>query len=323
MLRRASPVNCPRDFVLMKLLVVVNPRAGAGAATRRAPILARTLKALGVQAEFAETQGPRDATRIAREGRDRFDCIAALGGDGTLNELVQAYVAADGSVLEGPELAVFPAGTGGDFRKTFDVPDDVAIAAERVVRGAARPLDLGVVSLTGERGEPVTRAFINITSFGLGGLTDRLVNESPKWMGGKAAFFMGALRALALYKNAPVVVTVDGRSVLEAPVLNVAIANGRYFGGGMKIAPDADPADGLFDVVALYDLTRAQGIGLAYKIYQGTHPGSPGVRVARGEVVEAAPAVRNAEVLIDLDGETPGRLPLRAHVAHHALRVRI
>ena len=178
-----------------------------------------------------------------------------------------------------------------------------------------KPLDLGVLELTADSGKRVTRAFVNITSFGIGGLTDRIVNSSPKWMGGRAAFFVGTLRAMASYRNLPVVVKVDGKSCLEGPILNVAIANGRYFGGGMMIAPEADPSDGQFDIVALYDLTRAQGIGLAYKIYKGSHLGSPGVRVARGSVIEAEPALPWGEVLIDMDGETPGRLPLKASVA--------
>jgi diacylglycerol kinase family enzyme len=193
----------------------------------------------------------------------------------------------------------------------------------RIVEGPARPVDLGFAELVDADGRPVRRAFVNILSFGLGGLTDRIVSDSPKWLGGKVTFFLGAVRALAAYANAPVILRVDGRPCLEAPILNVAIANGRYFGAGMKIAPDADPGDGLFDVVALYDLSRAQGLGLAYKIYQGTHPGSPGVRVARGAEVHAAPARPGVEILIDLDGETPGRLPLTARVLPGALRFRI
>jgi diacylglycerol kinase family enzyme len=115
---------------------------------------------------------------------------------------------------------------------------------------------------------------------------------------------------------------LDGKLHLEGPILNVAIANGRYFGGGMKVAPEADPNDGLFDVVAFYDLSRAQGIALASRIYRGTHVGQPGVTMARAAVVEAEPVRRNEPVLIDMDGETPGRLPLRAHVARAALRIR-
>jgi diacylglycerol kinase family enzyme len=111
--------------------------------------------------------------------------------------------------------------------------------------------------------------------------------------------------------------------LLEAPIVNVAIANGKYFGGGMKIAPDALPDDGLFDVIAMHELTRAQGVALAPRIYQGTHLGQPGVRFARGSLIEAESLVPRAEVLIDMDGETPGRLPLVARVARGALKIRV
>jgi diacylglycerol kinase family enzyme len=141
-------------------------------------------------------------------------------------------------------------------------------------------------------------------------------------MGGKAAFFLGTLRAMLVYKDPAVRVIVDGRPWLEAPIFNVALANGRYFGGGMMIAPDADPSDGLLDVVALHDMTRLQSVALAQHIYKGAHLGLPGVSTTRAKVVEAAPLARGNEVLIDMDGETPGKLPLRAELAPGALRLR-
>jgi diacylglycerol kinase family enzyme len=198
----------------------------------------------------------------------------------------------------------------------------LAAAAERVLRAEPRPLDLGLLSVTSHDGKPVRKAFINITSFGIGGLTDRIVNSSPKWIGGKAAFFLGTLRAMLVYRNAPVRVRVDGEVWLEAPIFNVALANGRYFGGGMMIAPDADPSDGLIDVVALHDMTRVQSALLAQHIYKGEHLKEAGVRVTRGRRVEAEPLAAGTEVLVDMDGETPGRLPLSAELAVGALRLR-
>jgi diacylglycerol kinase family enzyme len=181
---------------------------------------------------------------------------------------------------------------------------------------------LGLLSVTSHDGQTVRRAFANITSFGIGGLTDRIVNSSPKWMGGKAAFFTGTLRAMLVYKNAPVRVRVDGKVWLETPIFNVALANGRFFGGGMMIAPDADPADGWLDVVALHDRSKLESALLAQHIYKGTHLGQRGVSVTRGKVIEAEPLAASTEVLVDMDGETPGRLPLRAELAPGALRLR-
>ena len=308
----------------MKVHVVVNPRAGSGAAAQKLPQVERALAEAGVSVVVTPTSRPREACQLVAQARDASaDVVVVIGGDGTLNEACQAFLGPHGEPLPGPELGLVSAGTGGDFRKTFGVGAGVSEAVRRILDGPARPIDLGVADLVDADGAPIQRAFINILSFGLGGLTDQIVSQSPKWLGGKATFFLGAVRALFAYSNLPVVLRVDGKPCLEAPVVNVAIANGRFFGGGMKIAPEADPSDGRFDVVALYDLTRAQGLGLAYKIYQGTHPGSPGVRVARGRVVEATPARAGLEVLIDLDGETPGRLPLTTRILPGAIRFRI
>jgi diacylglycerol kinase (ATP) len=308
----------------VRLRVILNPAAASGGAARKKAGIVRALTVAGSAPEVVHTEGPGDAGRLVREARrDGVECVVIVGGDGTLNDASQGYLNEDGTVASGPDLALIPSGTGGDFRRTFGLSDSVEEAAQRLLSAQPRPLDLGILSVTSHEGTLVRRAFINITSFGIGGLTDRIVNSSPKWMGGKAAFFLGTLRAMLVYKNAAVRVRVDGKVCLEAPILNVALANGRYFGGGMLIAPDADPSDGLLEVVALHDLSRVQGIALAQHIYKGSHLGQPGVTVARGKRVEAEPLVASQEVLVDMDGETPGRLPLSAELAPGALRLRV
>ncbi|HKO50488.1 MAG TPA: diacylglycerol kinase family protein [Polyangiaceae bacterium] len=307
----------------MKLRVICNPSAGSGSVVRRLPALKRLLEDRGIQAEFVETRAPGDATRLVHEARaDGIECLGVMGGDGTLNEISQGYLDSEGQPLPGPDLALIPSGTGGDFRKTFGLGGTLEDAVERLATAEARPLDLGLLEISSHSGQTIRRAFLNITSFGLGGLTDRLVSAGPKWIGGRAAFFLGTARALLSYTNAPVRVRVDGEIFLEAPIVNVAVANGQYFGGGMKIAPDAVPNDGLLDVIAMHDLTRAQVVGFSSRIYQGTHLGQPGVRFARGSLIEAESLVPRAEVLIDMDGETPGRLPLVARLARGALKIR-
>jgi YegS/Rv2252/BmrU family lipid kinase len=306
------------------LRIILNPTAGSGGAARKKAAIIHALTVSGQAPEVVHTEGPGDAGRLVREARrDGVECVVVVGGDGTLNDASQGYLDPDGGVASGPDLALIPSGTGGDFRRTFGLSDSVEEAAARLLAAKPRPLDLGLLSVTGHDGQLVRRAFINITSFGIGGLTDRIVNSSPKWMGGKTAFLLGTLRAILVYENAPVRVRVDGKVCLEAPIFNVALANGRYFGGGMMIAPDADPSDGLLDVVALHDISRVQGIALAQHIYKGAHLGQRGVVVARGKIVEAEPLVKSREVLVDMDGETPGRLPLRAELAPGALRLRV
>ena len=307
----------------MHVALIVNPTAGSGSAGRVAPIVQRALERRGLKVTPCLTARPGDASRLANECRTLgVDATVVVGGDGTLNEVVQAYLDERGEPREGPPLGVIPSGTGGDFRKTLELDRDLERSVERFVASEPRPFDLGILEATGHDGQPLRRAFLNITSFGLGGLVDRVVSAGPKWLGGKPAFFLATLRAILVYQNAPVRVRVDGAVWLESPIANVALANGRFFGGGMQIAPQADPTDGLLDVVAVGDLTRLGTMALAQDIYSGAHLRRPDVTHTRGSVVQAEALVPGAEVLIDMDGEVPGRLPLVARLAPGALRIR-
>lgn len=306
----------------MKIRVIVNSKAGAGAAGRKIPHIVRALDAARVAYDVAETRAPGDATALARQARlDGVDVIAVVGGDGTLNEVGQAYIDEEGNPVPGPALGLVPAGTGGDFRRALGLEQDPGAAVRRLLASKPRLIDLGVVDLTGDRGEPVRIAFVNIASFGVSGRIDRLVNQSPKWMGGRLAFAVGTIRAMSTYRNAPVAVRVDGKPWYEGRVVVVAIANGRFFGGGMHVAPRADVSDGLFDVVVIGDRTFAESLRGSSALYAGKHLDTPKVTWTRGEHVEAVPLEADA-VYIDTDGETPGRLPLSARVIPGALTLR-
>lgn len=271
---------------------------------------------------MVETTAPGEAATLVRRARqDGVDVVAVMGGDGTLNEVAQAFIDAEGQAVEGPAIAVVPAGTGGDYKRTLGLSGDLDEAIDRIAQNNPRTLDLGSMRCLNERREPVIKAFINITSFGAGGVIDKLVNESPKWLGGKVSFYIGSFRGMLRYRNQMVRVKVDGEPFCETPVFSVAMCIGRYFGGSMFIAPDADPADGLFDVVSLGDLSRLELVSLTNKIYKGAHLSVPGVLHTRGRVVEAEPVHPWTQVLIDMDGETPGMLPLTARVLKGAVRV--
>lgn len=307
----------------MKIRVIVNPKAGAGAAGRKIPHIKRALLASGAPHEVVETLAPGDATALARKAADDgVDVIAVVGGDGTLNEVSQAYLGVAGELVPGPALGLIPAGTGGDFRRVFDVSKDVEAAVRRMLDSEPRAVDLGVLELTADGGERTRRAFVNIASFGVSGRIDRLVNQGPKWIGGGAAFAIGTVRAMATYHNAAVSIRVDGKPWYEGRVVVVAIANGRYFGGGMQVAPRADPTDGALDVVVLGDLSFLESARVGRRLYSGEHLGAPGVHWTRGTRVEAA-GLGGEPVYIDTDGETPGRLPLTATILPGALRMRV
>jgi diacylglycerol kinase (ATP) len=307
-----------------RVRVILNPRAASGAALRRLGAIEDALRRYELTHEIMLTRSSGHATELARAAMsDGVDVIAAVGGDGTLNEVVQAFLGPDGKALKGPDLALVPIGTGGDFKRTLGLSGAIEEAVGRIRRGTRRPIDLGILRFVSHAGGEQTRAFVNIASFGIGGEVDALVNGAPKWLGGRASFIVATLRAMASYRNASVRVRVDGTTWFEGPVFNVAIANGRYFGGGMMIAPRADPSDGRFEIVSVGDLTRMEAVGLSSKIYKGAHLAADGVRVSTGTRVEAEPMHPWASVLLDVDGEQPGKLPATATLAKGALTFRV
>lgn len=311
------------------LTLVVNPRAGAGRGADVLPIVERTLRELGAVPTVVRTAGPEDATRLVREAlRAGARGIAVIGGDGTLSEATNGFFEAGEAIRADAFLAPISAGTGGDFRKSLGAGNvgSGEASVEEIVRrmwsARVRPIDVGHLRYVGNDGREQERTFLNITSFGIGGLVDRLVNDAPKWMGGSAAFFVGTVRALGRYQPQRVRVTVDDGMPREALITNVAVCNGQFFGGGMHVAPEAQLDDGLFDVVTMHALGLRAAARLTPRLYRGKHLGQPGVDHARGRVVVAEPVDPSEHVLLDVDGEAPGRLPARFEVKKGALLLR-
>ncbi len=303
----------------MKTLVVVNPNSSNSHTGREWPTIRGALqRAVG---EFDEhlTAGPDDATGVVRAGlRDGFERIVVVGGDGTNNEVVNGFFDGDEPINPGAVLGFVPRGTGGDLRKTLGIGRKLADCLPVLQRNNTRPVDVGRTTFENNSGEQATRYFINITSFGIGGLVDKIVNESSKALGGKVSFFIGTFRAMLAYRNKAIRLKVDDHFDEVVVVNNIAVANGQYLGGGMWIAPEASPDDGLFDVIILGDFTTLDLILQGSTIYKGTHIESPKVRMLRGRHVEAT---CNDEVLIDMDGEQPGHLPITLDVVPKAIKL--
>ncbi len=318
------------DTDLGSFVLVVNPRAGAGRAEARLPALERALRARQLDYAVARTSASGDATRLVREAlASGARGIAVVGGDGTLNEAVNGFFEPDGTAIPTDAwLGPLSCGTGGDFRKTLAAANagtsDAAMEAlvDRLVQSRTRAIDTGWLTFVADDGRPAARGFLNIASFGMGGLVDRLVNSTPKWMGGTSAFLVGSLRALRTYRNQRVRIAVDDQAMRETEIMNVAVANGRFFGGGMQIAPRAELDDGFFDVVGLEKLSSSDSLRLTPHIYAGTHLGRRGVTYTRGRVVVAEPVSARDHVLLDVDGEAPGRLPARFEIRPGAVKLR-
>lgn len=307
-------------------VVVVNPASGGGSTGRNWVGLRPHLEAARPGHAEAFTTGPGHATELVREAiRSGAREIVVVGGDGTLNEAVNGFFEPDPELgiqarLVAADVTLVPVrrGTGGDFARFFGLKGRGAPAFAHLGDRSTRALDLGLCELIDHDGNRRRRAFVNVASFGLSGLVDEKVNASSKSLG-TLAFVWGAASALLAYRRVPVRVRVDGTVLHEGPLLLGAVANAAYFGGGMRIAPDADPGDGLLDVVLLLEAGPGEVVR-APQVFTGRHTAWRSARVGRGAVVEAEPL--DGRCLVDLDGEQPGVLGARFTVMPGGARVR-
>jgi YegS/Rv2252/BmrU family lipid kinase len=308
-------------------LVIANPKSAAGSTRERWSAIASNLRTHFGAFNVAFTKGPGDGIEIARRaaaaGRE---FIIACGGDGTINEIANGILRSGNDA----ELGVFPSGTGGDFRRTIGMPAEIREAARALKEGEAKRIDVGKVSFVGHDDNPAERYFLNVTSFGLAASIIARVkgSNSLSWLPidnvrGRASFALSTLQEVVAIGATTVRVKLDDKQERTLQTVNFCIANARYFGGGMKIAPAAKINDGLLDVINIGDINTAKIILNAYTLYRGTHLDLPEVKDTLAKRIEARPLNKDQEVHIEIDGELPGKLPAVYEVVPGAIRVRI
>ena len=286
-----------------------------GATGRSWPEIAHRASALGLAGDALLSEEPRQLSALAEEAvRGGARLLVVVGGDGSVNEVVNGMAEA-----EGVELAVIPRGTGWDFARTFGIPRDVDAAVDVVLNGAVREIDLGLVTYRSWAGAEVRCSFANVASAGISGAIAQRANETSKALGGKISYYWATLAVFARWQAGELRVSVD-TEIRGGKMIDVMIANGRYLGGGMMMCPEAEPDDGLFDVLLIGDVTKRDLLFTLPKSYRGKHLPHPRLEVLRGRVV----TVDAVEPLpIELDGEQPGTTPARFEVLPRALRLRV
>ena len=308
----------------MKMLpiLIVNPSSANGSTLKKLHSIEKELRSSIGEYEIRKTTAQNEATVLTREAlRQGHQWIVAVGGDGTINEVVNGFFDEEGTTIGEPILSLLPSGTGGDFRKTWHVGRTAKDALHRMVHGEPRWMDAGIVRWHDADGAPRHRYFANIATVGLGARVSDQANRQSKILGGKASFYVASLRALLGWSNIPVSVQVDEQERISCMATTIAMCNGQFFGGGMQCAPNADPSDGLFDVVFMTDLTRLE-IARMTSIYKGQHLNHPKVRVTRGRTVtiryeESAPSPLEAE------GEVFGSLPATFELLPKAFQIKV
>lgn len=309
-------------------LVIINPESAGGATRDEWPGIASDLRTHFGAFKCVFTERPGQATELATDSaRKGTKLIIACGGDGTISEVANGILLSG----KGAELGILPSGTGGDFRRTLGIPARSRDAADILRNGRTRQIDVGRVTFTNEDGEQEARYFVGVASFGMSadvigrvkeGGPDWLPARGPKWLTGRVSFGVSMLRSAVQAPPTRVVVQLDDQPERHLTVANLCIANARYFGGGMKIAPDARLNDGKFDVISIGDIGPLKILTNAPRLYLGAHLGMQDIGHVLARKVVANPSVKDLPVTIEVDGELPGRLPATFQIVPNALRVR-
>ena len=291
--------------------LIVNPRAGGGAASRLAPRALRELTNVGWNVDAVHTDRPGAARRLARAAVDAGKrCLIAVGGDGTGSEVLSGLMDATASHAEDVVLACLPGGRGNSFLRDFGIhsADD---GMARLLASQTRPLDVGryrcrVAPLSEEWTEACS---LNLLGVGFVADVCAAANGPLRFLG-EGAYSVGVVTMLARLRSPETAITIDGQ-IHRLPSCLTVVANSQYTGGRMWIAPHADVSDGLLDVLVATDLGRLELIQLFPRIFSGTHLGHKKLRQFLGRTIRIEPSLP-ARVLAD--GELPGWTPLEVEL---------
>jgi len=300
----------------MKSLVIVNPKAGNGRTGRNWPqSKVRLEQSIGAfDTVFTESMGHAEV--LARDGLlNGYGHIHSFGGDGTATEIVGGFFQNGKPIRPDSLYSVWPAGTGCDFHRGQILAESFKSRG----RDNITAIDIGRLTYVDHKQKPAEKYFLNIASCGISGLVNQLM--AKKWKNlGRVGFYLNTVESLVRYHNRRVRIKTDRGDLGEKSVRLVAVANGKYFGGGMKIAPDAQLDDGKFQLVIMGDLGIIDALIHSPQLYTGEHMKHP---KAETQNVTWAEITSDQEVLIDLDGETPGTLPLRIQIIPASVRLKV
>lgn len=290
-------------------LVIVNPRAGRGKTADLSALFAKH----GLDPRIVTTERPGHGSELASAAcRDGTALVVAAGGDGTVHEVVNGLLDGHGDM---PALGILPLGSGCDYARTFEIPQDLDAAVGHLVRTDTRRVDAAELTYATADGE-TRRFFANIAEVGIGGAVVARAAKLPRFLG-PAMYGVAFMITLPIFRRHDARIRMDDKTY-DGPLTDLVVAIGKVFGGGMRVAPGADPSDGLFDIQVHFGSKLDYVRGLP-KVYKGTHVPHPKIREERARTIEIA---CDPPGLIEADGEVLGSTPARFRILPGALKLK-
>ncbi len=304
-----------------KVKFIVNPAAASGKCGWEWGRVRQELEKVVGKVESEFTSGPTIATILTRRAiEDHFEMIVAVGGDGTISEVVNGFFENDQPLNPEAILGSVPLGNGSDFVRSLGYPQEWEKAIQKFADANTALMDLGRYRCLGTRGEELDRYFANVADIGLGGETAASVKGQSGLFGGKVKFFLGAVKALTKYKNRNITFRLDEEPAKEQTVSSIVVANGQFFGGGMWIAPHAKLDDGKLDVLVIDRMEAMEAYKKMQNYYNGSHLQDPAVKYRQVATVHMD---SSEQVVLYVDGEPLGRLPCSFSVRPQSIRVKV
>lgn len=301
---------------------VVNPHSASGRTARHWPKLAAMLESRMGHVITRFTHEPGAGIAITRALlREGCDLIIAVGGDGTVNEVANGFFDKDELVRPEAVLGILPLGTGGDFRRSLGIPTDPAEAIEILAAGIPAQIDVGKATFRDRSGGRASRYFVNLVSFGMGGLVAARSKNFMGRFGGKSAFLWATVKTFLSYRGRQVSLSLDGSSTrLPFFITNVAVGNGQFHGGGMRPCPAAVPNDGVLDVTVISYAGALELLSSISMLYSGEIYSHPKVRHFQAAHLIAG---GNSTTAVEIDGEPVGTLPMEITLLPRPVRVQV
>jgi diacylglycerol kinase (ATP) len=296
------------------LVLIANPNAGRGAVSRALPRVESVLRNKNLAYRIVRTTHPGHATEAARQAlSDGERYLVAVGGDGTVHEVVNGMVSDGGPVAADAVLGVVAAGSGCDFVRSFGLPGDAVHAAERLTGDRVRAIDVGTVTCA----DGITRCFVNIAEAGLGGAVVARAANLGKLLGG-ARYAAGFWLTLPRFRPAAVRLDADGQYHAWR-AYNVVVANCRFYGGGMQISPNSDPGDCLLDILVMTG-PKSDSFATLPKVYKGAH--LPHRNIAELQAARLG-IEADTPLPVEADGEVLGVTPASFGIIPSCVRLKV
>jgi len=313
--------------------MIVNPQAGRGAIGRALPRIKEVVEQEELEYDIVETSTPGHAEELARTAvQSGIMFVVAVGGDGTVHEVVNGLMGDDGPLVPDVVLGVVPSGSGSDFIKTFGLPTVPEEAARNLAgKNVWGALDIPRIRYRGKNGKEEVRWFVNIAEAGIGAHVVVSAAKMPRRLGGRA-YRLAALRAIIAYKPQIAHLEFNGRkgrgvrpdTPLEpgkhsGTITMVVIANGQFYGGGLRVAPRAIPSDGMLDVL-VGEGTKRDALRALQKMPMGAHVPS---KIFSEYLVDTLALDGPEPMLIEADGEPLGTTPAHFDLVRGAIRLKV